>query len=143
MANLKIDYAINNFKFMQNDTKLAVEGRFKSKAKVEYGGKSKMTTEVDTGSNGKANVGFNWLNSVDVDGVEVDLVESAIASVGTADRDSTSETGEEEFKKYWTINKVGKHKRIVWDPSIGLSDGTTSSSFLVGPLSFLMALYLF
>jgi len=137
MASIKLDFVITNFPFTRDDTKLAIEGRFKSREKVEEGG-TEVKTKIDTG-NGLAAAGFSWATVVEVDGEEVDLIQSAVTQVSASDKDST--TGDDlEYSTYWTVDKVGQHDLITWDPMIGL--GETSNSAVLAPALLLALFYM-
>lgn len=138
MASLKMDFIIQDFPYQQNDTKLAFEGRFKSKEKVKNDGERSIVTKIDTGDGVEESVGFSFLTDVDVDGEKVSLIQSAGGAPETAGADK--ESGEEEFQKYFTVDKVGKHTKITWDPVVGFE---ASSSALLAPLSLLVMFYLF
>jgi hypothetical protein len=138
MASIKLDFIITNFPYTREDTKLAIEGRFKSREKVEEEGGPEVKTKIDTG-NGLTSAGFTWATVVNVDGEEVDLIQSAVTQVSADDKDST--TGDDlEYSTYWTVDKVGQHSVITWDPIIGLAE--TSNSAVLTPALLLALFYM-
>lgn len=116
---IKIDYIINNFPYKGENTKLAIDGRFKSKAKF-HNRESKDNDDdfeiMDEGATEGAK--FTWIKTVSADGVEVPVVASPLQKdLGDDETDKPVE-GESNYKLIWVFNTTARVKHFVWDPEL-------------------------
>lgn len=129
---IKFDYLINKFPYQQDDTKLAIVGKLKTKSKfkVRHIGtvyNAKLEDEIDiNGGEG----GFSWATTAHADGEKVNVLMT---------KGSLTETGDDSEHKYvWTFDKVGKIDHFIWDPSVVGDfggDGTSGVTALVPTLT--------
>ncbi|MCY3413225.1 MAG: hypothetical protein INQ03_16415 [Candidatus Heimdallarchaeota archaeon] len=118
-TSLKIDVTINQFSFVQNDTKLAIKTHIKSSSEMERDedtedeqqGTASSESEVEISTTSTAAF-FSWAQLAMADDQEVNVISSALT-------DSTDEESESSNKIYFTFDAINPTK-IVWDPKLGV-----------------------
>jgi hypothetical protein len=112
-SSVKADYIITGFPYQGNNSKLAIDGRFKSKAKfrprtekpkASPDGDDEEEFEVSDSEDG-AGVGakFMWVKVVKADGQEVPVVASPKAKCSDDDENEEIELGESNYKIVWVF----------------------------------------
>lgn len=133
---LKFDYVIKDFPYKQNNTKLAIDSRFKTKAKVrQYIGQSREKVDSADPEEAMSGAQFSWEPTVLTgDGEDVDVLSSEImdvpanSAVGKKEK-HREHPGEVNQRIIWTFNKEGKVSEYVWDPTL---EGGTQYGFASG-----------
>lgn len=126
---VKIDYIIESFPYQSSTSKLAVDGRFKSKAKMHKRREQKEPATTKTPETEVAEVElrddgasegakFTWIKTVDADGVTVDVVATLATETSGDDEVDKPTVGEKNYKIVWVFDKAGQVDKFVWDPTL-------------------------
>lgn len=126
---VKVDYIIDGFPYLQDDTKLAVDGRFRTKAKI-YGKKKyyskkgkkvpgKYVEEIELHGNSTEGEGgkFTWARNVTADGNVVAVVSSPTEDAPEDEADKPGK-GEKNKRIVWVFDQAGQVEKFVWDPTL-------------------------
>lgn len=127
---IKFDYLVNHFKYKNNNTKLAISGKMKTKTsfKIRHVGRIVNRAGMDELDLNSGRAGFSWATKVFADGVSVPVIKT------DGSKDITGD--DEENTYYFTFDKVGKVDNFIWDPEmVGDFGGVdqANSGFAVAP----------
>lgn len=147
---IKVDYMINEFPYQGNNTKLAIDGRFKSKskfrAKKELAGlkPDQDQEEFAVNDDGDAKgAKFRWVKTVWADGVEVDVVGTSPTDASDDDEIEKKSADESNKKVVWVFAKAGPVKSFLWDPEVvgteDNGDANAATSLVAGAAGFVAA----
>lgn len=125
---IKFDYVISNYVASESncsDPKLALEGRFRSKAKAKsYPDKQYLeAVETTDGAGGQ----FTWAQTADADGTDVSVLSSTAFEIPDDDSDGADPSPHKNEKIFWTFDSDGVPSSIVWDPEVVGVTGASSS----------------
>jgi hypothetical protein len=130
---VKLDYIIENFPYSRDTTKLAVDGRFRTKSKIYEKKKKylpkgkkvpgKYVEEIDF-KNETAEEGgkFTWARNVTADGDVVPVVASPTQDAPPDQIDKPGK-GEKNKKIVWVFDTTGMVDKFVWDPTLTGEEG--------------------
>jgi hypothetical protein len=141
----KIDYILENFPYKNDGTKVALDGRFKSKAKFQQKRKkedrkradNKEEQEIETADDTGMGARFSWITTVSADGTDVPVV-----AYDKSDPDEKVAEGESNKRLVWVFDTTTKVTKFVWDPELGANEGSSASAAAVTG-TLLAALLLF
>jgi len=116
----KVDINITNFEHWKNGSHMALCAFLDTTAEVMA-----MKNESSSGDADKFSVGgtgdlqgyLNWVSYVDTEAGEIGVIAAYNSSAG---------------RIYYTLNDTAHHKKIMWDPSIGIESAVTYSSTSTG-----------
>lgn len=122
---VKIDYIIEGFPYQSNTSKLAVDGRFKSKAKMHKRTERKEpasnktpeaeVAEVELRDDGASEgAKFTWIKTMDADGSTVDVVANLATEISGDDEIDKPSVDEKNNKIVWVFDKTGQVDKFVW-----------------------------
>lgn len=116
---MKMDYIIDGFPYKGNSTKLALDGRFKSKAKFHNKRRKDKYDDFEVRDEGAVQgAKFTWVKTVSADGEEVAVVASSLAEYAGDDEADKASDGEKNYKMLWVFNTTSTPARFEWDPSL-------------------------
>lgn len=127
---VKFDFLVNNFPYLQADTKLAIKGKLitKSNFKIRHIGKVLSRPDQDELDVADGQGGFSWAKTVLADGEKVPVTMTKAAT------DAANALDNSETDRYYafTFEKVGKVKNFIWDPEMAGDMGGIGQSSAAG-----------